>query len=454
MRVIRELLKSMDLVWGYVRTSGDLNPADSIFNQIQIIKGFAEESGLRVQGIWSDEKKTGTNTEREGFQNLVKLIKAKKINLLLINYFDRLSREAEVLIKLLVFMKVEGIECIAIAEDKQLSFMSDEEIAIVAINAEEENKARTKRIANAKRQNEIRGEFVRTPPFGYKVDRESGKRPLVVVEEEAKVVKEVFQKYINGMSPKEISQEYRAKKVCNRVWSINVIEKILTEHLYTGEKFRKVQNENGEFYYEQFSKVGHEAIIDKKVFLKTANKVNQEMRTRPKAKYTRLQHTFKNVLYCPECGSMLKAERLSYFCGNKNCEFSRISKNKIESHLLKYVRKLDENTDSISSMKERQLFYTKQLVETETETQKLVKQFAQNMLNENRFKEWLFLLSQRRKEVEKELDFNLSKVEDVPYTDLIEKELFIRLNEQLVKNKVKLTFSLQGNKIVIEELDS
>jgi site-specific DNA recombinase len=114
--------------------------------------------------------------------------------------------------------------------------------------------------------------------LGYTKDRKGGN--LVVVPEEAKIVKLIFNLYISGVGPAKIVQQLKnmgAKTGAGKTeWRISTITAILKNEKYMGDMLQqktisvdylnhtRVKNkDHAPTYYTENS---HEAIIDKETF--------------------------------------------------------------------------------------------------------------------------------------------------------------------------------------------
>ena len=75
----------------------------------------------------------------------------------------------------------------------------------------------------------------RKQPFGYKMSRGE----IVIQEAEAKLVQEIFHRYIAGESLNELTEALRQQDIPydeGRLWNKNMIARILADTRYTGEK--------------------------------------------------------------------------------------------------------------------------------------------------------------------------------------------------------------------------
>ena len=75
----------------------------------------------------------------------------------------------------------------------------------------------------------------RKQPFGYKM----ALGEIVIQESEAKLVQEIFRRYIEGGSLNELTEAFRQQDIPydeGRLWNKNMVARILADTRYTGEK--------------------------------------------------------------------------------------------------------------------------------------------------------------------------------------------------------------------------
>lgn len=95
----------------YARYSTDLQRDRSIEDQVALCRGFAERQGLTVAAVYSDRARTSASLiGREGLQDLLAEIYAGRFEAVIVEAFDRISRDQENLAhvhKRLCFANVE-----------------------------------------------------------------------------------------------------------------------------------------------------------------------------------------------------------------------------------------------------------------------------------------------------------------------------------------------------------
>ena len=202
----------------------------------------------------------------------------------------------------------------------------------------------TKGILRAGKEISLRGgHYINgVSPYGYTKDEiyeGKRKRPtLKIVEDEAKVVKMIFDWYVNeGIGATKICQRLNAMGLKARkggLWKKSSIVNMLKNEHYTGKvvirKHIKVNNvEDSEIvthcvFNDEYEIVDgkHPAIIDEETFYKANNKIRRYPSVKPSKT---LQNPFASLLKC-ECGKVMirRKNRNTYrylcdeqmFCGN------------------------------------------------------------------------------------------------------------------------------------------
>ena len=117
----RKLLEPMhtNIIAGlYIRVSTDrqVEEGDSLEEQESELKKYCDFRRFKIQNIYIERGKSGGNTNRPEYQKLVKDIKTKKINTLIVKKIDRLSRSLLDFEELMATMNTHGVEFVSIRE--------------------------------------------------------------------------------------------------------------------------------------------------------------------------------------------------------------------------------------------------------------------------------------------------------------------------------------------------
>lgn len=199
----------------YCRISVDNSvKSDSIEGQIEYIRRFVEKSNLRTAGIsrieiiniYTDRGVSGTTFSREAFDDMLKAVREKKIDCIIVRDLSRLGRSyievGEYIERLLPML---GCRFIAAADncDSISPDFCDRLLEINLKNLVNDIYARdiSKRVAGARKMAALRGSFTGSiPPYGYNVEVEDGIRRLVVNPDAAGIVREIYEMYAGEQS--------------------------------------------------------------------------------------------------------------------------------------------------------------------------------------------------------------------------------------------------------------
>lgn len=276
--------------------------------------------GWELVGIYSDNGISGTQIKRPEFQRMIQDCREGKIDLVVTKSVTRFARNTVVLLDTIRELKSLGIDCYFEKENMH-SISPDGELllTLLAMYAEEEARSVSENIRWKVRKKFEAGQVWSGGIFGYRyVDG-----MLVVVPEEAEIVKQIFSDYLSGMGLVAISRKYvESYPVSSKhyKWTPSSIRYILTNEKYAGDlllqktynedfrtkKWKRNCGEVTQYYVEN----AHEAIIDRKTF----NAVQKTFTTRnnPLAPSRKDKNLFKGLVFCDNCGSRLTRRSRKY----------------------------------------------------------------------------------------------------------------------------------------------
>lgn len=329
----------------YIRVSTEEQATEgySISAQMQKLKAFCISQGWDVAGIYPDEGISAKDMERPKLQEMIKDIKAGKIECVLVYRLDRLTRSVFDLYKMLEIF--EGSDCkfkSATEVYDTTTAMGRMFITIVAALAQWERENMGERYAMAYKEKARQGLWpLNFAPIGYDLDKKD--YVLKINSSEAETVKLIYSLYQQtGMNQiaKKLNSESKLTKDGNK-WSDNTIMKVLRGHSYCGEIYWK-----GEIY-----KGLHDSIIDKKEWNATQELIAKRRGTSPRSVSSR--YIFSGKLKCEKCGKSLvgnysiydgkhgRTEYPYYRCQQKKhgrCEgIKHVFERKIESAFIDYL---------------------------------------------------------------------------------------------------------------------
>ena len=362
----------------YIRLSkedmnkGKENDSNSVINQNALLDDFYSQHADEFECApesYVDDGFTGTDTNREEFQRLLSDIYAKRINCVIVKDLSRLSRnytDAGSLIENL-FVQMD-IRFISLAEsiDSYHNPDSVSNLIVPITNVINDNfcyqtSKKIRQVFDYKRRN---GQFIGGfAAYGYMKDPKN-KNALIVDQEAAEVVKNIYAWSLDGMSKNAIVRglnnqgilcpsEYKKSKglsyqnphsMKRPLWSTKTVSDILKNRLYIGDmvqgrqrvKSYKIhiqeQVPENEWYIVENT---HEPIIERPIFEKVQALLKRDTRTAPQQKRLYL---FSGFLRCADCGKSMSRSQVKgtvyYFCRT----YKDQSKNTCTKHAIKHSK--------------------------------------------------------------------------------------------------------------------
>lgn len=274
-------------------------------------------------GVYADEGITGTKVSaRPEFQRLIADCEAGLIDLVLVKSISRFARNTVDLLQIIRHLKEIGVE-VRFEEQNISTFSNDGELmlTILASFAQEECVSISENVKWGTRkrfeQGIPNGQF---RIFGYRWENDR----LVIVPEEAAVVRRIFANFLAGKSRLETERELAAEGITTREgkrWVDSNIKVVLTNITYTGNMLfqkefiedpitkhrKKNRGELPQYYVEDT----HEAIIDKETFDYVQAEIARRKKLGALANKSLNITAFTGMVKCPHC-------RCSYMHGARS----------------------------------------------------------------------------------------------------------------------------------------
>ena len=272
--------------------------------------------------FYVDEGVSGTKMNRPAFNRLLRDAREHKVDIILTKTVSRLGRNIKAVLKVLEELRELGVTVI-FDNDHLNTADPDHMLALQMLGVQAEDQAR--RVSEYQRW-AIRNRFKEGIPtytrlYGY----EMKDHQLIVVPEEAEVVKRIFEMYLSGMGVKAISKklnEEHVPKFNEANWTDSTIHKMIRNEKYMGDmllqkkyvsdyltKTLKVNHGELPQYYVVES---HEPIISKETF----EKVQAEIERRNKLYHKQIKgikdkdserghRLFSQLLFCGHCHKVM-----------------------------------------------------------------------------------------------------------------------------------------------------
>ncbi len=333
----------------YARFSSYGQNEQSIEAQTRICKEFAENKGLNVIKLYSDKAKTGTNDDRPAFQRMIKDSSSGAFQYIIVYMFDRFARNRRDSIMYKEMLKESGIKVISalepVADDEGGEFYE----MFLEWNAEKYSKRLSKRVRDGLDTSVGNGTFcgghliygydIEQVPIGGKTNKFIKK--VVINEEEAKLVRYVFEQYDKGVTRKQIADEFNQKGYLykDKPFTQKPMENWLKNKKYTGEF-----NFGGRLCDNMYS-----AIISKELFESVQKRLGANRYKLGGQETARVPYLLTGKLFCGHCGTAMVSDggtsktgttHLYYTCKKKKkqqCEKRREDKDNLEYYVTSYV---------------------------------------------------------------------------------------------------------------------
>ncbi|MEW8994445.1 recombinase family protein [Clostridium sp.] len=254
-----------------------------------LVKVVKENTNWTLVKVYSDTQ-SGKNVYRPGFREMILDSYENYFDIILVKSISRFNRNTVDLIDTVNKLRLLGIEVIFNQENVSSKDRdSDLVMAISASLAQAESESLSTAIKWGLKRGFETGEskLYMRKCFGYKCS-ETGE--LVIDEEQAVVVRRIFDLYLSGYSVDMIMQELASNHIKSPTgkdkWSKRTIQRMLTNEKYIGSvmlgktytgQFPNSQQKINRGEQEQYlMKNAHESIISIEVF----EKVQEEMKRR------------------------------------------------------------------------------------------------------------------------------------------------------------------------------
>ncbi len=264
-------------------------------------------------GVYADNGISGTSTaKREEFKRMITDAKQGKIDIILTKSIQRFARNTVDLLETVRYLKDLGVE-VRFEKENINSLSGDGELmlSILASFAQEESRSISENIKWATRKRFEQGiPNGRFNVYGYRWEDEN----LVIVPEEAAVVKRIFQNFLDGKSRLETERELEAEGIRTRqgcVMRDSNLHKILTNVTYAGnmlfqkefisDPISKKRKQNKGELPQYWVEDTHEAIIDLETFQYVQNEMERRKKLGPLANKSLNTSCFTGKIKCPYC---------------------------------------------------------------------------------------------------------------------------------------------------------
>ena len=324
--------------------------SQSIRNQKAMLRDYCIERGWEIYDIYADDGFSGIDRTRPAFSRLLRDCEQGKISIVLCKDQSRFSRDTVIIEQYLNDRFLEwGIRFIGVADNADTDNESYGTMRLFTSAYNEmyvrDISAKIRRTLAYKRE---QGQFIGSfAPYGYMIDC-ADKHHLVIDEETAPVVRQIFAMYVSGEGYRHIVQKLNSEGIaspsaykrlhgskytnCNAensnargLWTLSTVAKILANETYTGTL---VQGKSHHISYKNKKRKkvdaadwvripdAHEAIIDAETWARTQARL--ESHTRVGSRMQELS-PLSGKVRCAVCGRPMK--RNIYYNKSKTIKY-------------------------------------------------------------------------------------------------------------------------------------
>ncbi len=272
-------------VAAYVRvSSGKDAMMHSLSAQVSYYSKLIQDNpNWQYGGVYADEAKTGTKDSRPEFQRLLNDCKQGKIDMIITKSISRFARNTLTVLETVRELKKLGID--VYFEKENIHSLSEEgELMLTLLSsfAQEESLSVSENCKWRIRDKFKQGISTNFKMLGYELKNNQ----ITVIPKEAKIVKMIFQDYLNGMGINAIVRKLQDKGIPTKgggTWHESTVRKILKNEKYTGNlllqktfisnHITKKQLKNKGQLPMYYVESNHEPIIDADTFQKVQDKI-------------------------------------------------------------------------------------------------------------------------------------------------------------------------------------
>ncbi|MFE4524731.1 recombinase family protein [Cytobacillus firmus] len=345
-------------IYARVSTEEQAKEGYSISAQKQKLRAFCIAQDWDISGLYVDEGISAKDMKRPQLQRMIEDIKAGKIDCVLVYRLDRLTRSVLDLYKLLEIFDMNDCKFKSATEVYDTTTaMGRMFITIVAALAQWERENMGERISFGYAEKVRQGKYAHNiRPIGYDLDLKTGY--LTINENEAKIIRTIFDLYLKGYGGNRICKYLNERKVTTKEgnkWNDKPLMQILKNPLYMGTIRWK----------DELAVDAAPAIIDKETFQSVQETIEKRRNLQPKQIYS--DYIFSGALKCPSCGKSMvgfmtfktnkdgkRREYRNYRCLRKKtgeCNGSKsIAEKKLEAAFLAYLEDQEEYTSVLNEV--------------------------------------------------------------------------------------------------------
>ena len=456
----------------YARVSTEKeSQVESFEKQIEFFNEFTKKNGYELYKLYADEGISGKQIKhRKQFQQMMQDAKAKKFDKVVVKDVSRFARNTVDLLQSIRELKSYGIEVDFLNNGEIMEGGSEFILTILGAMAQQESANMSKRVKFGK---DITAQKGRVPNLVFGYDKIPDERyTLKINEEEAKIVKEIFESYVyKGFGTTKIAwnlndRGIRTKKTKSK-WVQTSIVRMLKNPIYTGRVTNK-KSEVTDFITGTRKELPEEEwivvetpemrIISDELFNRAQALLEQrssEFKLNNKREKT--EYVFSTLIYCKHCGYSFRRmkrkysadgkEYIRWVCSGRNSmgvnhcpNTTTIDEEELLNAIKMYLKSIISNKKNFMKSVEKEFEKITKLRETNERSegsllqeiekvtvkkQKYMEMFQNEVINIQELKKYTNPLNEDIARLERELKLITSEIKE---KDVLQKELSKTIN--------------------------
>jgi site-specific DNA recombinase len=223
----------------YCRISDDREGSGlGVIRQEADCRTLCERRGFDVVDVLVDNDMSAySGKPRPGYRRLVEMVKAGRVDNIVVWHNDRLTRSPRELEDLIDFVEATGITiATVVAGDYDLSTPTGRMVARIVGAARQESEHKSERHRRKARELAEAGKLTGggTRPFGYNDDR------VTIREDEADLIREAASKVLDGGEPlRSVIRDWHARGIVTptgKTWKLGPLRRLLSSARISGRK--------------------------------------------------------------------------------------------------------------------------------------------------------------------------------------------------------------------------
>jgi len=385
-------------VWLYARLSRDEDDElNSLTNQQNIIREYAEKNGYIVVGESFDDNVSGMHFNREGINKIYEAVENKSIDAVIVKDMSRLGRHKTQTALFIDYLRENDVKVLSVTENLDTSNENDDLIiGFKGLLNDMYARDISRKVRAGFLQKQKEG-LVMIPPMGYFKDKNT--KEILIMEEPANIVRRIFQMYLDGYGLKNIAhklneeglktpayyqlkyldkhQGYNKPEITTRyLWNGTAVKRVLTNEFYCGNlvnhKYMLDKINRQRKTYSIDEQIRHDnavpAIVSKEDFDKVQMLLESKKKGNVRSTFSKPYHRYTGLIKCADCGSSFsckirkwkdKPDRIEYVCnsyhryGKEHCSPHRINETVLDeiiyAELLNIREQAQENFKQIDA---------------------------------------------------------------------------------------------------------